>query len=196
MAPAGRVWTVAPDTSKGAPARASAASVRAAAAVEDEDGTCAVDRELPPVADDDGGVLVDADPEQVRRRCHDGQQPAVPGALVEVLVDDDPREQSEASGELAAALAWGDALVAHGDHEVGHDRGARRRAAHDAPSVMGAVQGLTERRPGDELGEPELAAARDEHSGRLVDRRHRLRVVGVVARRGVDDEHVRSPESA
>ena len=110
--------------------------------VDDRDRAATDDVEHAVVGDDRGGVLVDADPEQVGRLGDQHQQPAVAVALGEVLVDHGVGEQPEAGGELGHPLLGGRAAGAERDHVGRLDAGAGRRAAdRDAVAV-----GLHDRR--------------------------------------------------
>jgi hypothetical protein len=188
VAPAGRVWTTAPETSIGRPA-ASVRGVGVCACDSRHEGRApAADGELGAARDDDRGVLVDADPDEVRGRCDHRHEAAVAGTLREVLIHDAALEQAESGGDLARALAWGGrAFIAHGDHEVAHDRCARGGAAYDRPALIGAVDRRTEGGAGQELGQPELAAAAHEDAGGLVEGSDVGRVGGGAPAAGVDD---------
>ena len=135
-APDGRVCTTTPDTSSGAPSSAMCASLTALGPVGDEDAAGADDLEQVPAADHGRGVLVDAEAEQPRRAGHQRQQPAVPVALREVLVDDHVRQQAEAGGRRGDALPRGVRLVAEGDHVLADGARARRRTADQGTALV------------------------------------------------------------
>ena len=184
VAPAGSECTTAPETMSGAPRRASGRVGLGAAAVEDEHAPAPWTVKVRRSRDLDRGVLVDPDADQVGRGGDHGHQPAVAGPLGEVLVDDDALEQPEPGAELAVPLPGRDALVAHRDHELAHDRGARRGAADDGAAVVGAVQGVAERGAGEALAQLELAAAAHEDAGGLVDAGRRASASWASARFG------------
>ena len=137
--------------------------------IDHENGAGAHYRQLAAVADLGSGIFVDADAEQVRRTGHQRHQPAVAGSLVEVLVDDDSRQQAQAGGQLADALARGHAISTQGDHELAHDRGSGRRTSHDGAAGVRSGDCAGQRRPDEKTAELELVAARHEHAGGTVD---------------------------
>ena len=71
------------------------------------------DTEQVAVGDDRRGVLVDAEPEQGRRLRDEHRQPAVPVALVEVLVDDAGPDQAQAGAVVAGTSAGASAMSSH-----------------------------------------------------------------------------------
>ena len=134
------------------------------AAVEDRHRTTADDLQMR--APYDGrGVLVDTDPEQAGGLGDQRQQPAVPVALGEVLVDDRALDQAEPAGQLAHPLPRGRAGSAERDHVLGQDARAGRRTADRRASRVRLGDGSAERRTGDHTAQLELVAAGHEDAG-------------------------------
>ena len=158
--------------------------------VEDEDRSSTDDRHQAFVTDLGGGVLVDADPDQIGGVRDDRQQPPVAAALIEMLVDHDTGDQAQPGRELTRPLARRHALVAEGDHELAHDRGSRRGSGDDRPPLVGPVDRIADGRADDVLAELELAPARHEDPGRRVQSGHQLRGRGGSPGRRVDDLEV------
>ena len=135
--------------------------------------------------DDRGGVLVDAEPEQAGRPRDQGEQPAVPVALPEVLVDDDVGQQAE------AGRRGGDALPRGVRRPPRRRSCARSRRSRPRTCRRPRRRGRTPRAPpspnaraGDDGGELELVAAGHEHRVDVGEGGCERRVVGVRAALG------------
>ena len=112
------------------------------------------------------GVLVDADPEERRRLRHEREEPADPAPLLEVLIDHHALDDPEPGREVHHPVLRGRTRLAEGDHVRGEGGRARARPReHDAP-VVGVGDGVAHARPGDDLGQPRLVPAGEEHAGR------------------------------
>ncbi len=139
--------------------------------VEDRDRALARDPQQPvavDLGDDRGGVLVDAEAEQLRRLRHDHQQPAVAVALVEVLVDDGRLEQPETGRHLGHPLLRRTAGTAEGDHVGRLDAGAGGGAADHGAAEVGRDDRVADRGAADDRGQLELVAAGHEDPGAAV----------------------------
>ncbi len=149
----------------------SQASVSDFDAVDDRDRAAPDDLHDVVRADDAGGVLVDAEPEQARVLGDQAEQPAEPVPLLEVLVDDDPGQHAEAGGDLGHAVLRGRPGRPERDHVARHRRGAGRGAGDDRAVLEAIEDRVREQRPADRRRQAELVAAGQEDAGRIADGR-------------------------
>ena len=146
-------------------------------AVDDRDRAAADDLHDVVGADDAGGVLVDAEPEQRRVLGDQRQQPPEPVPLLEVLVDDDAGQHPETRRDLGHPVLRRRAGRAERDHVRRHRRRPGRRPGDDRAVPEPLEDRVGEPRPADRRGEPELVAAGQEDAGRVADREGRRLVV-------------------
>ena len=125
-------------------------------------------------------------PEQRRVLGDEAEQPAEPVPLLEVLVDDDAREDAETRRDLGHPVLGRRARRPERDHVARHRRGAGGRAGDDRPVAEPLQDRVGEARPADRRGEAELVATGQEDAGRVAHREGRLLVVGLWARDRVE----------
>ena len=125
-------------------------------------------------ADDAGGVLVDAEPEQARVLGDEAEQPPEPVPLLEVLVDDHARAARRGRPRSGPSGAWASPRDApNAIMWLRHRRGAGGRAGDDRAVPEALEDRVGQARPADRRRQPQLVAAGQEDAGRVADRERR-----------------------
>ena len=163
-------------------------------AVDDGDAPAADDFHDVVGPDDARRVLVDAEAQERRVLGDQRQQAPEAVPLLEVLVDDDPRQHPEAGRDLGHPVLRRRPRCPERDHVAAHRRCAGGCPGHDRPVLESIEDRVRQARPTDRRGQSELVAAGQEDPGGIAHRPRRGLVVGLRPRHGVERPDRRDAE--